>query len=163
MQLAALVLVIAAIVNAPWLSWVRRNAQPLLFLVFLASTVGSLLYEFAFHFPPCELCWYQRIFIYSSTILLGRALILKKNVLGEVLTLSLFGLAFAIYHNIMDIFGLSSLSFCGTGAEGGSLCLIRYVYEFGYITIPMMSLTVLILGVVIALLGRNPQASSDKK
>ncbi|HSE56831.1 MAG TPA: disulfide bond formation protein B [Candidatus Paceibacterota bacterium] len=161
LEVAAVVLVVAALLRASWLSWVRRNAQPILFILLLASTAGSLIYEYAFHFPPCDMCWYQRIFIYSSMILLARALMLKKNVLGEVLTLLFFGLAFSLYHNVMDIFGLSSLSFC-EGGPSGSLCLVRYVYEFGYITIPIMSLTVLVLSIIVVFIARNPQGGFGK-
>lgn len=44
------------------------------FLVSLVATLGSLYYSEVRLFLPCELCWYQRIFMYPQALLLFLAL-----------------------------------------------------------------------------------------
>ncbi len=70
---------------------------------------------------------------------------------NQILILSVAGFVVALFHTIIDIFP-TGLDVCG--ATGPS-CLMRYVYEFGYITIPVMSLTILAAGILLALVARR--------
>src|SRR5258705_13166689 len=47
------------------------------FLISLVATLGSLFYSQIAGFTPCDLCWFQRIFMYPLVVLLGLALIKK--------------------------------------------------------------------------------------
>lgn len=160
LQVFLVALVIGIFTKARWVEWVKKNSQLMLFILFAGATLGSLTYSEFFDLAPCMLCWYQRIAIYSNAILLGRGVFLKRSALGESLTLSLFGLAIAIVHNVLDIFQVSNKYLCETQNEVSD-CLVQHVSEFGYITMPLMSLTVLLLGAVLSYLGRksggNPQ------
>lgn len=136
---------------------IASRAHILLPVIFIGSALGSLVYEFVLGFEPCLLCWYQRIAIFGIAIISLTADLRKSALLRkQVLILALGGLAVALVHNYIDIFP-TGLDICGAGPS----CLKRYVHEFGYITIPMMSLTVLLGG---ALLGyitkRFPQGNA---
>jgi disulfide bond formation protein DsbB len=111
----------------------------LAFIIALAATLGSLFYSEIAGYAPCDLCWYQRIFMYPQVIILGIALLYKDlGVIKYSLPLALGGLLFSIYHNYL-IFSGSTLSVCTISTFTGVSCLQRYVFEFGYITIPLMS------------------------
>ena len=42
-------------------------------VVAVLATAGSLWYSEGAHFPPCELCWYQRIAMYPLALVLVMA------------------------------------------------------------------------------------------
>lgn len=134
---------------------VAARAHILVSLLFLGSVLGSMYFSDIKGFEPCLLCWWQRIFIFGIALLSLMGDIRKSALLRkQVLWFSGIGGTIALFHNILDIFP-TGLDVCGSGAS----CLARYIYEFGYITIPMMSFTVLFAGFLITLLARRfPQA-----
>lgn len=119
---------------------IRDNAFFLAFLVALTSTAGSLFYSEIVGFTPCALCWYQRILMYSQVILFGLALWKNEKITADYhIALSVFGGALAGYHYMLQIGVLPPLSCSAVGFSVS--CAERFVMSFGYITIPMMSLT----------------------
>ena len=156
LQIATVVIVIAWAVKAPLAYWVSRNASWILRVVFTGATIGSLVYSNVLGFAPCILCWYQRLAIFPVALLsytgnLSRSALLRL----QVLLFSSAGLAIALFHKYIELFPKSGLTVCGTD---GIACDTLYVLKFGYITIPMMSLTVLLFGVILSLLAsRFPQ------
>jgi disulfide bond formation protein DsbB len=48
----------------------------LTFVVALIATMGSLFFGEVLKYPPCTLCWYQRICMYPLVFILGKS---KKN------------------------------------------------------------------------------------
>lgn len=113
----------------------------LVFVVF--GAILTLVYSEVVGYPACYLCWIQRGFIYPQIIFLAIALWMKKRwAIAVSLLLSVIGMVVAIYHNFISITGAGDR--CSAFGNGVS-CSIRYVYEFGYITIPMMSLTIFLL------------------
>ncbi len=122
------------------------------FIVALSSVVLSLVYSNVVGFVPCELCWIQRIFLYPQAIILGLALWKKtKDASIYCLALSVVGALVAGYHFYGQSFNPDALPACD--AVGAS-CAVRFFVEFGYITIPMMSLTAFLLIIVSMLLVR---------
>lgn len=110
------------------------------FIVSLMATLGSLFYSEILHYQPCKLCWFQRIFMYPQVILLGIAAWKHDYCIKKYsLTLSLIGLLIAAYHYLMQI-GLIIAINCGVVGYSAS-CNETFVLQYGYITIPMMSLT----------------------
>ena len=108
------------------------------FIVAMAGMLISLFYSNFANFPACDLCWYQRIFFYPIAFILGIAIYKKDQKIADyILFLSLFGSLIAIYHNYLQLGG-SPLIPCDAD---GLACGKRYIWEFGYIGIPMMSLT----------------------
>jgi len=116
----------------------------------LLSTLGSLFYSNVAGFAPCALCWIQRIFMYPLVIMTGVALAKKDHqIIDYILSLSVVGFLVALYHNYMNYGGVSAL--CQILSTDVS-CVKRYVFEFGYITIPVMSLTASALIITLSLL-----------
>lgn len=99
-----------------------------------SSMVGSLYYSESLGYLPCELCWYQRIGMYSLAIMLVIAAIRKdRNIALYALVLAAVGLGVAAFH-----YGLQIMP----GEESCSLdapCSIRWVNVFGWYTMPLMA------------------------
>lgn len=123
----------------------ERGIVPAFFIALLA-TLASLFYSVIAGFAPCDLCWYQRIFMYPQVILLGLAWLKKdKNIIDYSLTLALIGGLVSLYHNYLG--WAASADVCAV--TSGISCLRLYVVELSYITIPLMSLSAFALIVLI--------------
>ena len=141
---AMLILIAIPHTRRPTLAAVGTHALLLAFLTGLFATALSLFYSEIAGFQPCTICWYQRIFMYPQVILLGVALVKKEDViLDYALSLASAGTLFSLYHNYI-YYGGASLFPCTAFGLGVS-CVRRYVWELGYITIPLMSLTSFLL------------------
>lgn len=116
--------------------------QNLLYVALLQSivaTLGSLYYSEIRHFTPCVLCWYQRILMYPLVIIIAVGILRKdKKLYQYVLPMSILGWCIALYHVLLQKGILpESVAPCEIGAS----CLTKYTGYFGFITIPVMSLT----------------------
>jgi disulfide bond formation protein DsbB len=151
-------LIIGMILKTPFVSWIIERSNIILPIIFIGAAVGSLVYEHILGYAPCILCWYQRLAIFPVAFLSATGDIRTNPLLRrQVLILAIYGFAIALFHNYLDIFQPAGLSVCG--ADGIS-CAVRYVYEFGFITIPLMSGIVLLSGIVLAVVAsRYPQGS----
>lgn len=71
-------------------------------LVALVATLGALFIGEVMLMAPCQLCWYQRIFMFPLAIVLGMAAFTEDR-RGAVygLALSLAGGAIALYHTLL--------------------------------------------------------------
>lgn len=120
-------------------SLVDKNILSLIFITTLGALVGSLAYSNVVGFPPCELCWIQRIFIYPQAVLAFVAIIKKdKGIIDYLLPLSILGALVAFYHSLIHWgIGLGTLGCTSVGGE----CARVYVLEYHYITIPFMALS----------------------
>jgi disulfide bond formation protein DsbB len=128
-----------------FLDFVTKHAYKIGFFVSAMSVVLSLIYSEVIGFAPCFLCWYQRIFMYSLVVIFGVALYKKeKHVTDYALALTVLGTLVALYHNMMSWLPSANLPCSATGPS----CTMIYANVFGYLTIPLMSLT----GFVVALL-----------
>jgi disulfide bond formation protein DsbB len=141
LQIASVILLVALFSKNNFRLLIEKHSLLIGFLAVLASVSGSLIYSLAIGFTPCELCWYQRILLFPQVILLIMALWKKDIGIWIYLrVLSLIGAAIAAYHYYGQMFNSSSLP---CPATGPSCAQVPFV-EFGYITIPMMSLSVFI-------------------
>lgn len=147
-QLLVAVLIVELLVptgrQGPLGRWLGRNGLKIAFLASLGATAGSLIYSNIIGFPPCDLCWFQRFFVYPQVIILGLAL-WRRDPGGARygLAVVLPGLLISLYHNYIYYGGSSPLPCSASGL--GVSCTQRFVEQFGYITIPLMSLTVLLI------------------
>jgi disulfide bond formation protein DsbB len=111
---------------------------PLGFFVTLGGTFITLFYSQVLHYAPCDLCWYQRVFLYPQVVLFGYAWYKKdRAVLPYALTLSLCGLAVATYHHFLQI-GFDLMKPCST-APFAVDCAKPSFIEFGFVTFPFMA------------------------
>ena len=119
------------------------------FLVALGSFMFSLFYSNIIGFPPCELCWIERIFLYPQLVLFGMALYKKDNsIVDYSIALAMLGSLVSLYHVYIENGGASFIS-CANPSSAQVSCTIRYIYEFGYITMPVMALTLSLFILVI--------------
>ena len=133
--------------------FLAKHSMSLSFFIALMSTVGSLLYSEVMGFQPCILCWYQRIFIYPQVILLGLALWKKdQGVTPYSIALAIVSGAIGAYHYYGQMFNPSALP-CGVIGLTPA-CSQRFIVEFGYITIPLMSVTASLMIIVLMLANK---------
>lgn len=123
----------------------------------LVAMLGSLYFSNVLNFPPCVLCWYQRIFMYPLVFIILVGILRKdKNIAYYVLPLSIAGMLISIYHNLLYYKILpESISPCMTGVS----CTTKFIEYFGFITIPLLSLAALTIVTVSMIL----YAKSNKK
>ncbi len=89
-------------------------------------------------FPPCVLCWYQRIGIYPLVAIFSVGILNRDNkVTRYAWPLVLFGLGAALYHNLVyyDLIP-ESITPCTEGVP----CTTRQIEWLGIVTIPLLSL-----------------------
>ncbi len=99
------------------------------------SMLGSLYMSEIANFTPCRLCWVQRYFMYPAAILLIIAVVTKRHTLKWVaFGLSAIGLPVSLYHRYDQASGHG-----GTFCDVDNPCSVRWVNEFGFITIPTMA------------------------
>ena len=122
-------------------NFVHKYVLELLFFGILSAVVGSLIYSDIVGFPPCDLCWWQRLFMYPQLIIVGMAWYKKdKTVIDYLVPLSIMGAIISLYQSFIQ-WGFSSGASGGCVAIGGE-CAKVYFMQYSYITIPFMSFTV---------------------
>lgn len=142
-------------ISNPIKTFFYKNKLELLFIVSLIATIGSLLLSFYFKLEACELCWYQRIFLFPIPVITLIALI-KKDFGAQIYAywLSVIGLFFASYHSLLQskIFAADAV-FCNPNSVID--CAIAEFTYFGFVTIPVISFSVFILLTCIAYESRK--------
>ncbi len=108
--------------------------------VALVSMLGSLYFSQVADFIPCELCWFQRICMYPlvAVLLVGA---LRRDVRSAVqfaFVLPIVGFLIAAYHIYIEANPSAEPSGCRVG---GTSCATKWIEKFGYITIPVLSIT----------------------
>jgi disulfide bond formation protein DsbB len=107
------------------------------------ATAGSLFFSEVLHFPPCVLCWYQRIFMYPLVFLLGVGIVRKdKKIYSYVLPLSIIGSLIALYHSLLY---WKIIPENAAPCTAGVSCTTKFIEWFGFITIPFLSLLAFLL------------------
>jgi disulfide bond formation protein DsbB len=157
-----ILLVVAWLTDNPIAAWTANHASVILRVIFAGAVIGSLIYSNYFDYAPCLLCWYERICIYPVAILLFTDDIRRSALLQrQIILLSSAGFLIALFHNYITVFPETGVDVCGTS---GVSCLTRYVYEFGFVSIPLMSAIILLGGILIAVLAmRYPHDSVAKQ
>ena len=142
--------------NSDWakdiFDFLKTHVILLGFIVTLLAVLGSLLLEYGVGYPPCELCWWQRIFLFPQAVIFLIALIKKdRNVFQYVVPLSAITVLISLYHAYIQLGGSVSVLPCT--AEGAA-CAAVYILEYGYITIPTMSLTIALYVLMLAAVNK---------
>ena len=132
----------------------RGSGATLGAIVAVLATVGSLWYSEAAHFPPCELCWYQRIAMYPLALLLPVAAWRRDDgfrLYGVLLAGA--GLAVSAWHNFIETFPDRDPG----GCDPTNPCTIRWVEGLGFWTIPRMAALCFVLILTCLILDRPPE------
>lgn len=125
----------------------------------LVATSGSLFFSEVMKFTPCVLCWYQRILMYPLVAIIAVGILRKdKGIYQYILPLSITGLIIALYHNLL-YYGLipESIKPCQLGVS----CTTKFFAWFGFITIPLMSLTAFAIITTCMLIYKQSLRSND--
>lgn len=139
------------------LDFVKKHFLVLGFFTAFLSSLFSLVYSEIIKFPPCELCWFQRVFMFPQVFIFGIALWNNykkqideaKIVVKYSVPLLVFGFIVSIYQNFEYYFSEKGGVPCD--ATGVS-CYQHLVSEFGgYISIPMLALTSFLALIAISL------------
>jgi len=139
---------------------VGRLAVGLAWVVATVATLGSLYLSEIAHFVPCKLCWYQRICMYPLVVVLGVAALRRdRGVRYYVLPIAAIGAVVSTYHSWIQAYPpVGGTSFCTLDAP----CTERYVWEFGFVSIPFMALCGFLFIITMMLLaGPSELAAGD--
>ena len=149
---ALLALVCNAFVIGVAVAWLVRHREPALWnavldalgpsaltlaaVIAVVTTAGSLYLSEVAHFPPCQLCWYQRIGMYPLAIVLPIAA-LRRDTRAWIypLALALCALPISVYHVLLERYPSLEAGTC----DVTNPCSIVWVRHFGFVTIPYMA------------------------
>jgi len=127
-----------------------------LWIALLVSVIGSMLtlfYSEVLGLPPCPLCWWQRAFLYPQIIFFALALWKKDCAVANYsIVMSIIGLGVALYHHALQVLPSGTLP---CPAEGAVSCAQRFVFEFDYITFPLMAATIFAFLIVLMFFVRR--------
>ena len=129
---------------ALWLGW----------LVALVSLLGSLYYSEIVGYAPCSLCWYQRIAMYPLVVILPLAAWHNDwEVRRYALPLVGVGGIIALYQYVLGYVPDTEILGCTLDVS----CTERYVWEFGFVDFPFMSLVAfLAIGALLLFPAKRP-------
>lgn len=138
--------------------WARDVALPLATAVALVTTLGSLYYSEVAGYPPCTLCWYQRIAIYPQVIVLGVAALRRdREVWRTAVPLAAIGVAVSTWHVVIE--RVPSLA---GPCDPSNPCTLLWVEEFGLLTIPTMALIAGLAMITLTLVARGGTSGPDR-
>jgi disulfide bond formation protein DsbB len=124
-------------------NWLQQNVWYVLWGVALIATLGSLTFSEILGYPPCILCWYQRICMYPLVVIFTVRIITKdKFAIFYALPLAVVGLLISIYHNLLYY---NILPEAAAPCRNGVSCTTKFIEWFGFITIPFLSLTAFVI------------------
>jgi disulfide bond formation protein DsbB len=141
-------------VHGPWRVLRESLAGAELWLVAsvaLVATGGSLFFSEIADFVPCKLCWFQRIAMYPLVLVALPALLRDSRAARYFLPLPVVGLGVAIWHMLIERGVVEETQSCELSAPGG--CSVRWIDEFGYVTIPLLAATAFALCAVLLALA----------
>lgn len=130
----------------------KKHSILIAWVISLVATLGSLYFSEIVGYPPCDLCWYQRVFMYPLTVILGIAVYKKSNeVITYILPLPLIGFAIALYQYILQNLSSGDSTFCGPDIS----CTTKYIDLFGFITLPFLSMMSFVIIFVLLLVAKK--------
>lgn len=104
----------------------------------LVSTLAALFIGEVMGQTPCNLCWFQRAFMFPLAIILGVACLIDDDLVWRyALPVAVIGWLIALYHSLLYI-GLipSALEPCSEGVS----CSGANMRVFGRVPIPFLAL-----------------------
>jgi disulfide bond formation protein DsbB len=120
------------------LAAVRPVALPLAGAVAVVATAGSLYFSEVADFPPCRLCWFQRIAMYPLAAVLPIAAWRRDGgVRWYGGPLAIGGGLISAYHVLVERVPSLESGSC----DPTNPCSTIWVERLGYLTIPVMALS----------------------
>jgi disulfide bond formation protein DsbB len=145
--LVTLVLLVARRVPA-WLG--DEVALPTATAIAAVATAGSLWMSEVAGYVPCVLCWYQRIAMYPLVVVVGVAAWRRDaQVWRTAVPISVIGAGVSVWHLVIE----RNPSLSGP-CDPAAPCAVRWVEEFGVLTLPAMALVGFAAVIVLTLAAR---------
>ena len=137
--------------KAGLMQWIGKNALLLALVQAIIATLGSLYFSNIAGYPPCVLCWWQRIFMYPIILTLIVGIVRKDKLVHlYVLPAALIGWTISVFHNLLYYKIIpDALAPCTTGVS----CTTKFIEWFGFITIPFLSFAA--FSIIILLMFRH--------
>lgn len=150
--LAVTVAAIVMLVTRRIPEWARDAALPMAAAIATVTTLGSLYYSEIAGYPPCTLCWYQRIAIYPQVVVLGVAAWRRDTMVWRTsVPLAVIGAAISVWHIVIE----RNPALAGP-CDPSNPCTIKWVEEFGFLTVPTMALVAGLSFIALTLMARDP-------
>ncbi|MBC7754790.1 MAG: disulfide bond formation protein B [Moraxellaceae bacterium] len=128
-----------------------KSLNYLTWAVALAAMIISLILSEILKYPPCTLCWYQRVFMYPLVFIIPVGILLEDSrIYFYSLILGFVGLMIAIYHTLI-YHGIIQEAFKLCNAELS--CKTKQFELFNLISIPMMSSVTFLIIVILNSIG----------
>ncbi len=107
-------------------------------VIALVTMLGSLYLSEIADYPPCKLCWYQRIAMYPLTVILAIAAATRDRAIARyVVPITAIGGAISIYHYQLERLPEQQSLSCALDVP----CTTVWIWKFHYISIPAMALS----------------------
>jgi len=130
--------------------WAGEWALPAALAIATVTTLGSLYYSEVAGYPPCTLCWYQRIAIYPQVVVLAVATLRRDAAVWLTsVPLALVGVAISTWHVVIE-----RVPALAGPCDPANPCTLKWVEEFGFLTIPTMALIAGSAVITLTLLAR---------
>lgn len=115
----------------------------LAWIISVTATLCSLYFSEIAHFAPCNLCWYQRIFMYPLSLILGVATYREdRTIFTYAFPLTLVGGSISLFHYLeQKIPVLRTVIPCHIDVP----CSFDHLNLLGFITIPLLSFFAFVL------------------
>jgi disulfide bond formation protein DsbB len=109
-----------------WLAW----------LIAAVSMAGSLYFSESANFPPCKLCWFQRIAMYPLAVVLLIAAVRRDDGIRRyAVPVACIGAAISAYHYLIEWRPSLSSGSCDVLAP----CTVPWFREFGFVSLAFMA------------------------
>ena len=118
-------------------------------LVLVVGALGSLYFSEIANFPPCKLCWGQRMFIFPLAAMSVIAIFNKtKTNYWLFIVAPILGSGVSIYHILIERFpSLHGVTSCDASAP----CSTPPFEYWGFLTLACMALTIFVATIVLTL------------
>jgi disulfide bond formation protein DsbB len=133
--------------------FLTKNALYLALAQAIVATLGSLYFSEIMHYPPCVLCWWQRIGMYPLILLIGAGILRRDaKIYLYVLPPALIAWCIALFHNLLYYKIIpDTLAPCTTGVS----CTTKFIEYFGFVTIPFLSFVAFSVIIIFMLIQKN--------
>jgi disulfide bond formation protein DsbB len=149
---------LVAVVRGRVPDWLRDDvALPLAAAIATVATAGSRWMSEVAGYPPCTLCWYQRIAIYPLVVVTGVAAWRgDRQVWRTAVPIAALGSLVSIYHLAVE-----RNPALGGACDPAAPCSVRWVEQFGVLTLPAMALAAAVAIAVLTLAARPGRSDDD--
>jgi|HigsolmetaAR202D_1030399.scaffolds.fasta_scaffold00114_3 Disulfide bond formation protein DsbB len=141
------------------LFWLSASSRYIAQLAATIATVGSLFMSEVLGWPPCILCWYQRIMMYPLAFIIPIGLARRDRKLHlYVLPLAVIGAFISLYH-----YGVTKRLVPSPPCVSNIPCENGWINWFGFINVPFLALIAFIVIIFTMLISTSISIDSEEE